>query len=192
VLCERGIRTFETATRNTLDLSAIPVLRDRTELPIIVDPSHAAGQSSWVPALSVAAVAAGADGLLIECHPNAERALCDAAQAVTPQVLAAIIRATELLVASARPWSTGTIDECRTAIDGVDSALGRLLERRVTLVASIERLKSERGMPIRDRDREADVVARVARIAPQLGRDGAIAVMNAVIGACLATVAVEA
>ena len=187
VLCERGIRTFETATRNTLDLSAIPVLRERTDLPVIVDPSHAAGRSSWVPALAMAAVAAGADGLLVECHPDPASALCDAAQAISPLTLAEIVRATELLATTARPSSAATLEECRTAIDSVDSGLARLLERRATLVALIERVKLDAGVPIRDRRREAEVTARVARLAPQLGCSGATAVMTAVIDACVAT-----
>jgi 3-deoxy-7-phosphoheptulonate synthase len=187
VLCERGIRTFETATRNTLDLSAIPVLRDRTDLPVIVDPSHAVGWSSWVPALAMAAVAAGADGLLVECHPEPERALCDSAQAISPRTLAEIVRATELLVSTARPSAAASIAECRTAIDGVDSALAQLLERRATLVGRVEQLKLHAGVPIRDRRREAEVTARVARLAPQLGCTGATAVMTAVIDACVAT-----
>ena len=87
ILCERGIRTFETATRNTLDVSAIAVLRDMTDLPIAVDPSHAAGNASWVPSLAVAALAAGADALLIECHPHPAESMCDAAQAITPAAL---------------------------------------------------------------------------------------------------------
>jgi 3-deoxy-7-phosphoheptulonate synthase len=141
ILCERGIRTFETATRNTLDVSAIPVLRDRTELPVIVDPSHAAGRASWVPALAVAAVAAGADGLLVESHPDAEHALCDAAQAISTRTLASIVRATQLLSAVARPAAAATVDECRAAIDDVDCALARLLERRTALVGQVERLE---------------------------------------------------
>jgi len=84
-LCERGIRTFETATRSTLDLSAIPVLKSKTHLPVIVDPSHAAGKALYVPALSRAAIAAGADGLIIEVHPNPKLALSDAAQQLTPE-----------------------------------------------------------------------------------------------------------
>jgi len=84
VLCERGIRTFETATRNTLDLSAVPVVKNMSHLPIIVDPSHAAGKSIYVGPLSKAAVAAGADGLIIEVHPNPKCALSDAAQQLTP------------------------------------------------------------------------------------------------------------
>ena len=83
ILCERGIRTFETATRSTLDVSAIPVLKERTDLPVIVDPSHAAGRRSLVVPLALAAVAAGADGLMIEVHPEPEAALCDGPQALT-------------------------------------------------------------------------------------------------------------
>ncbi|MDF2567541.1 MAG: aroF [Oscillospiraceae bacterium] len=84
ILCERGIRTFETATRNTLDISAIPVLKQFTHLPVIVDPSHASGISSLVSPLAKTAVVAGADGLIIEVHPNPEKALCDGAQSITP------------------------------------------------------------------------------------------------------------
>ena len=83
VLCERGIRTFETATRNTLDVSAIPVLKDRTHLPVIADPSHAAGRRDLVIPLALAAAAAGADGLIVECHPRPEEAQCDKEQALT-------------------------------------------------------------------------------------------------------------
>ncbi len=85
ILCERGIRTFETATRNTLDLSAIPVLRKRTHLPIIIDPSHAVGQTDLVPPMAKAAIAAGADGLMIEVHSNPEEAFCDGEQAMLPK-----------------------------------------------------------------------------------------------------------
>lgn len=91
ILCERGIRTFETATRNTLDLSAVPVLKELSHLPVVVDPSHAAGKRSLVPALSRAAVAAGADGLLIEMHQNPDKALSDGPQSVTPAQLRGII-----------------------------------------------------------------------------------------------------
>jgi 3-deoxy-7-phosphoheptulonate synthase len=83
ILCERGIRTFETATRSTLDLSAIPVLRERTHLPVIVDPSHAAGDRRYVPALARAAKAVGADGIMVEVHPRPEEALSDGPQALT-------------------------------------------------------------------------------------------------------------
>ena len=84
MLCERGIRTFETYTRNTLDLSAVPMLHELTHLPIIVDPSHATGKRSLVKPMAMAATAAGADGLMIEVHNDPERALCDGAQSLTP------------------------------------------------------------------------------------------------------------
>jgi 3-deoxy-7-phosphoheptulonate synthase len=83
ILCERGIRTFETSTRNTLDISAIPVLKRETHLPVIVDPSHAAGRADLVPALAAAAVAVGADGLIVEVHPDPTNALSDGAQSLT-------------------------------------------------------------------------------------------------------------
>ena len=90
VLCERGIRSFETATRNTLDLSAVPVLHELTHLPVIVDPSHAAGAARYVRPLALAAAAAGADGLIIEVHNDPPHALCDGQQALTPEEYAAL------------------------------------------------------------------------------------------------------
>ena len=84
ILCERGIRTFETATRNTLDLSAVPLIKSLSHLPVIVDPSHATGISALVKPMSLAAAAAGADGLMIEVHNDPEHALCDGAQSLTP------------------------------------------------------------------------------------------------------------
>lgn len=99
VLCERGIRTYETSTRNTLDLSAIPVLRQRTHLPVIVDPSHATGVRAYVEPLAKAAVAAGADGLMIETHPCPEKALSDGPQSLTfPQF--------DELMESLRPYAS--------------------------------------------------------------------------------------
>ena len=92
ILCERGIRTFETYTRNTLDLSAVPVLKGLTHLPVIVDPSHATGKSALVPTMSMAAVAAGADGLIIEVHNDPPHALCDGAQSLTPEQFDALAR----------------------------------------------------------------------------------------------------
>ena len=84
ILCERGIRTFETATRNTLDISAVTVLHELSHLPVIVDPSHATGKANLVPAAALAATAAGADGLMIEVHNDPAKALCDGAQSLTP------------------------------------------------------------------------------------------------------------
>jgi 3-deoxy-7-phosphoheptulonate synthase len=91
ILCERGIRTFETATRNTLDLSAIPVLKEKTHLPVVADPSHATGSYQYVAPMSFAAVAAGADGLMIEVHPDPEHASSDGPQSLKPKKFAAMM-----------------------------------------------------------------------------------------------------
>ena len=97
MLCERGIRTFETATRNTLDLSCIPVLKSLTHLPVIIDPSHATGVAKLVPPMAMAAVAAGADGLIIEVHNDPPHAACDGQQSLTPQAFDELARSAEKL-----------------------------------------------------------------------------------------------
>jgi 3-deoxy-7-phosphoheptulonate synthase len=100
ILCERGIRTYETSTRNTLDVSAIPVLKALTHLPVVADPSHAVGIRDKVPPLARAAVAAGADGLLIEVHHQPERALCDGAQSLLPAQLQTLSRQLRAIAAA--------------------------------------------------------------------------------------------
>ena len=100
MLCERGIRTFEHATRFTLDLNAVPLTKELSHLPVIVDPSHGTGRRSLVRQMSLAAVAAGADGLIIEMHPDREAALCDGAQSITPEELADIVAATRVVGAA--------------------------------------------------------------------------------------------
>jgi len=92
ILCERGIRTFETATRNTLDLNAVPVIKKLTHLPIIVDPSHGTGEWDYVPAMAKAAVAAGADGLMIEVHTEPEEAMSDGAQSLKPETFSKLMK----------------------------------------------------------------------------------------------------
>lgn len=98
ILCERGIRTFETAMRNTLDLAAIPYLRQATHLPIIVDPSHATGISKLVKPMSIAAAAAGADGLIIEVHNDPAHALCDGSQSLTPEQFSDVKKAVDAVL----------------------------------------------------------------------------------------------
>ncbi|HVF63269.1 MAG TPA: 3-deoxy-7-phosphoheptulonate synthase [Casimicrobiaceae bacterium] len=115
ILCERGIRTFETAYRNVLDVTAIPVLKRETHLPVIVDPSHAGGKAWMVPALSCAAIAAGADALLIEIHPNPPEAWCDADQALTPAEFASLM----------------------TRLDAVAGAVGRRVSRRAAVAQAL-------------------------------------------------------
>ena len=108
ILCERGIRTYETATRNTLDIAAIPVLKRETHLPVIVDPSHAGGRADLVMPLAMAAIAAGADGLIVEVHPDPANARSDGDQSLTPSGFAAMMQAVHaIVVAVGRTMATG-------------------------------------------------------------------------------------
>ncbi|MBR2890311.1 MAG: 3-deoxy-7-phosphoheptulonate synthase [Oscillospiraceae bacterium] len=97
ILCERGIRTYETYTRNTLDLSCVPVLHGLTHLPVVVDPSHATGKAYLVPPMAAAAAASGADGIMVEVHNNPSCALCDGAQSLTPEQFADLNRRVEII-----------------------------------------------------------------------------------------------
>ena len=101
ILCERGIRTFETATRNTLDLSAVCVLHELSHLPVIVDPSHATGVARYVKSMSMAAAACGADGLIIEVHNDPQHALCDGAQSLRPEQFDDVVKAVRRVRAAA-------------------------------------------------------------------------------------------
>jgi 3-deoxy-7-phosphoheptulonate synthase len=119
VLCERGIRTFETATRNTLDVSAVPVLRAETHLPVIVDPSHAGGHAALVTPLALAAVAAGADGLIVEVHPHPAAARSDGEQSLTLDGFADLMRRLAPVaraVGRHAPWSASMIAPAREAM----------------------------------------------------------------------------
>ena len=101
MLCERGIKTFETSYRTTLDLQAVPVLKELSHLPVVVDPSHAAGRRSLVAPMSLAAAAAGADGIIVEVHPNPDEALCDGPQALLADDFAEYVAAVERVAALA-------------------------------------------------------------------------------------------
>jgi 3-deoxy-7-phosphoheptulonate synthase len=92
MLCERGIRTFETTTRNTTDINAIPVLKNLTHLPVILDPSHATGHADYVAAIARAGIAAGADGLIVEVHPDPAHAVSDGKQSLKPEKFAAMVK----------------------------------------------------------------------------------------------------
>lgn len=98
ILCERGIRTFETYTRNTLDVSAVPMLKELSHLPIIIDPSHATGVARLVKPMAMAAAAAGAHGLMIEVHNDPTRALCDGPQSLTPDAFADVTNAVKRIL----------------------------------------------------------------------------------------------
>jgi len=112
ILCERGIRTFETATRNTCDITAVPVLNELSHLPVILDPSHATGKRSLVPALCRAGVAIGADGLIVECHPQPEKAISDGAQSLTLEQFAAMMRSLDPYV---ELWKQSRVADSVTA-----------------------------------------------------------------------------
>jgi 3-deoxy-7-phosphoheptulonate synthase len=113
MLCERGIRTFETATRNTCDISAVPVLNEMTHLPVILDPSHATGKRSLVPALARAGAAIGADGLIVEVHPCPEKAISDGAQSLTLEGFSQMMRELQPYIAL---WKESRMAEAALAV----------------------------------------------------------------------------
>ncbi len=172
MLCERGIRTFETATRNTLDLNAVPVLKGRTHLPVLVDPSHGTGIRELIAPLSKAAAAAGADGLIIEVHPSPEDALSDGAQSLTPEMFADLMRDLVGHLAlegrsvagpgSGTPVSMGAY---RDRIDAIDERIVALLEERARMALRVGRIKRAAGHEIHAPEREADVLGRVGQAA---------------------------
>jgi 3-deoxy-7-phosphoheptulonate synthase len=136
VLCERGIRTFETATRNTLDLNAVAVLKQLTHLPVIVDPSHGTGRRDLIGPLSHAALAVGADGLLIEVHPAPDSALSDGAQSITPAAFASLMcELAALAPIKERQLAHGSdVVAHRGRLASIDDAVSRLLRERARLV----------------------------------------------------------
>jgi 3-deoxy-7-phosphoheptulonate synthase len=115
VLCERGIRGFDPATRFTLDLTAVPLVKELSHLPIIVDPSHGTGRRSLVARMALAGLAAGADGLIVEAHPDPDNALCDGAQTITPAELATIVNSGRILHAALLTGVEGQMVEAAAA-----------------------------------------------------------------------------
>ena len=191
MLCERGIRTFETATRNTLDIAAIPVLKRETHLPVIVDPSHAGGDASLVAPLAFAAIAAGADGLIVEVHPDPECALSDGDQSLAPPAFEQMMgqldgvrrrrrpndrctragawRSHERRVRQGRRAST-ELARCRDEIERDrprDHRAARRASRRSARRTG--ELKRAAGLPILDPTREAAVIRRVDAAAREAG-----------------------
>jgi 3-deoxy-7-phosphoheptulonate synthase len=179
ILCERGIRTFEKATRGTLDLGGLLVARSLTHLPLFADPSHAAGRRDLVPGLARAAWGAGVDGLMIEVHDAPESALSDGPQALLPEDLEELLDEFGIL-----PGASGSVERIRRAIDGVDESIARLAARRIDLARLVGAVKKSAGRPIRDEAREASVRARFAEA---LGQDasGATRLADALIDLAL-------
>ena len=191
ILCERGIRTFETKTRNTLDVSAVPVLKAETHLPVVVDPSHAGGRADLVAPLAFAAIAAGADGLMVEVHPNPAAALSDGPQSLAvPAFMELMIRLAPFATAAGRTLDMpDTIEasdadigrphdddgpgadipralvEIRREIERVDRDIVALIGERVRLARAAGEEKRRAGMPIIDAWQEALVLARAPELA---------------------------
>lgn len=171
VLCERGIRTFETATRNTLDLNAVAWLKAHTHLPVVVDPSHGTGVRALVAPLARAAAAVGADGILIEVHPDPDRAWTDGAQSITPRALAELVQdlaahlALDGRTVGPPEWAARAADTAigqqRGRIDAIDAALIRLLDERARVALAIGRVKNAFGREVRVPAREAQVLRQV-------------------------------
>jgi 3-deoxy-7-phosphoheptulonate synthase len=170
MLCERGIRTFERATRSTLDIGGILAARSLTHLPILADPSHASGRREWVPGLARACWGAGVDGLIVEVHDRPEEALCDGPQALLPSDLEEMLDELGFL-----PGGSGSVERIRTAIDSTDREIGRLVARRLELCRRVAVAKHDAGRPVRDEEREAAVRERfraaLAEAAPGAGAE---------------------
>lgn len=158
VLCERGIRTFERSTQNTLDISAVPVVQERSHLPVIVDPSHAAGARSLVTPLALAAQGVGADGLAVEVHPSPNEARTHALQQLDGEGFGELMDALG-------------IGRMRRAIDAIDRDVVRLLARRRELALAIGRIKAVRGLPVQIPAREEELLAIVREEAVAQGLD---------------------
>ncbi|MDP4125781.1 MAG: bifunctional 3-deoxy-7-phosphoheptulonate synthase/chorismate mutase [Bacillota bacterium] len=176
ILCERGIRTYEPSTRNTLDLSAVGVAKELSHLPVIVDPSHAAGRRDLISSLSKAALAAGADGLLIEMHPNPTEAVSDGPQSLHPvefvqlaQELGVVAESVNRIFApgwSGREDTEDTLESLRTKIDRIDQSIVEQLATRLRIVKKIgEHKRIER---VKDTSREKEVMQRLINLATEL------------------------
>jgi 3-deoxy-7-phosphoheptulonate synthase len=178
ILCERGIRTFETATRNTLALGTALLARERSGFPLVVDPSHAAGRRDLVPALCRAALAAGADGLIVEVHPDPPLALSDPDQQLDLEAFARLMQDLGLRPADAM----ASLEECRQAIDRLDDAILSLLSRRLAAVERVGTIKRRDGMAARQPRREASLLARLSRRADSgLAPDEVVTIWQAVL-----------
>jgi len=152
MLCERGIRTFETSTRNTLDLGGMLAVRPLTHLPLLADPSHAAGRADLVEGLARAAWSAGADGLIVEVHDDPARALSDNEQALVPARFAELARALAL-----DPNAHLPLAQLRAWVDAIDHDLAELVKRRLDVAKVIGDSKRQTGRAVLDPKREAAV-----------------------------------
>lgn len=158
VLCERGIRTFETRTRATLDLSAVPMVKSLSHLPVIVDPSRAGGSRDFIVPLALAGKAVGADGLMVEVHPSPGESRGDGSRQLDREGYLALMHALGIV-------------QLRGDIDVIDREIVRLLARRVQRAIEIARIKVAENIPLRSPDRELDLLADVRAEGERLGLD---------------------
>ena len=171
ILCERGIRTFEPSTRNTLDLSAVGVAKELSHLPVIVDPSHAAGRRDLISSLSKAAIAAGADGLLIEMHPNPTEAVSDGPQSLTPEQFVLLAKELGVVAGSVnRVFVCGeqedTLESLRAQIDDIDQSI---LEHLVTRMQIVGKVGDQKRLDrVKDASREKEIIQRLVNLATEL------------------------
>ena len=169
ILCERGIRTFEPSTRNTLDIRAVGVAKELSHLPVIVDPSHAAGRRDIIASLSKAAIAAGADGLLIETHPNPDEAVSDGPQSLTPEQFIELAGQLAVVAQSVkRVFRFGgqeTLGDLRSQIDIVDQSIIELLADRMQIVRKIGDQK--RLDRVKDTSRQNEITQRLMNLAAE-------------------------
>ncbi|MDR3585457.1 MAG: 3-deoxy-7-phosphoheptulonate synthase [Desulfosporosinus sp.] len=173
ILCERGIRTFEPSTRNTLDLSAVGVAKALSHLPVIVDPSHAAGRRDLISSLSKAAIAAGADGLLIEMHPNPAEATSDGPQSLYPEQfvqlaleLGTVAGSVDRVFACGGREDEDTLESLRTQIDTIDQSIIKQLVARMQIVGKVGDQK--RLDRVKDSNREKEIIQRLVNLAVEL------------------------
>ncbi|KGK90864.1 phospho-2-dehydro-3-deoxyheptonate aldolase [Desulfosporosinus sp. HMP52] len=173
ILCERGIRTYEPSTRNTLDLSAVGVAKELSHLPVIVDPSHAAGRRDLIASLSKAAIASGADGLLIEMHPNPAEAVSDGPQSLHPEQLiqlagelGVVAEAVNRIFAGERNCEEETLDSLRGQIDNIDQEIIERLAARMEIVSKVADQK--RLDRVKDSSREKEVIQRLTALGNEL------------------------
>ncbi|AFQ42921.1 bifunctional 3-deoxy-7-phosphoheptulonate synthase/chorismate mutase [Desulfosporosinus meridiei] len=173
ILCERGIRTYEPSTRNTLDLSAVGVAKELSHLPVIVDPSHAAGRRDLIASLSKAAIASGADGLLIEMHPNPAEAVSDGPQSLHPEQLiqlagelGAVAESVNRIFACERNCVEETLETLRGQIDNIDQEIIERLAARMEIVSKVADQK--RLDRVKDSSREKEVIQRLTALGNEL------------------------
>jgi len=176
ILCERGIRTFEKYTRNTLDLGTALAARRLTHLPVIADPSHGCGRRELVAPLAKAALAAGLDGIIVEVHPQPEAAISDADQTLSTAEFRALMQ--ELRLAPVGD----DLESCRSQIDSLDRALLDLLAQRMAVAARVGELKSAAGLPVLQAGREERLLAElVARAGGELTPEAVHGIWEAIL-----------